>query len=53
MKDEDEIEDEINKVYDAKDEHPRGKWPGMTYEDGVLAAFQWVLEEREESPMED
>lgn len=30
----------------------KSKWPGMSYEQGVEAALDWVLGERDESPME-
>lgn len=29
------------------------KYPGMSYEEGVLAAFDWLLGDTDEKPMED
>ena len=29
------------------------KWPSMTYEEGVVAALEWVLGESTQSPMEE
>jgi len=31
----------------------RSKFPGMSYEEGVRAALEWVLGHCDESPMED
>ena len=45
-------EDEINDQY-AKAVDEAGKWPGMSYTDGVQAALLWVLGERDEGPMDD
>jgi hypothetical protein len=53
-RDEEEIEEQIGRCYDNKDKYGMGgKWPGMSYEDGVLAALQWVIGNQEEPPMED
>lgn len=54
MRSKEEIEDQVAASVDSKDENgAAGKWPGMSYEDGVEAALMWVLEERDEAPMED
>lgn len=29
------------------------KWPGMTYEQGVLAAVRWLTDQTESNPLED
>ena len=48
----DKSKDEIyDQIYEAKDNN--GKFKGMSYEDGVIAALEWVLGEEEETPMED
>lgn len=44
-------EDEIYKVIDQAIEN-NGKYLGMTYEDGVQAALEWVLNGGE-TPMEE
>jgi hypothetical protein len=48
----DEIEDAISAAYDSKDEHG-SKWPGMCYEDGVIAALEWIKGDRDDAPMEE
>ena len=46
-----EIEDQIAEAIDAMDEG--GRWPGMTYEEGVSAALQWVTGETDDAPMDN
>lgn len=54
MRSKDEIEDQVALAVDSKDQNgAAGKWPGMSFEDGVEAALMWVIGEREETPMED
>ena len=50
MKSEQQIEEEVTKTFPSLE---RSKFPGMTYEEGVMAALDWVLGVSEESPMED
>ncbi len=47
-----EIDKQLNKAYDQVD---RGgsKWPGMSYEQGVIAAIDWVRGYSSDLPMED
>ncbi len=42
-----DILDEIEKTYESN-----GRWPGMTYEEGVRAALDWVLGNAEYAPMD-
>lgn len=30
-----------------------GKWPGMSYTDGVQATIDWIFGDRDEGPMDD
>jgi hypothetical protein len=53
MRSKEEIEEQVAQVVDQKDSGNGSKFPGMDYEDGVEAALMWVMEEREETPMED
>ena len=46
-----EIEEQIDLANDAI-QHG-GIFFGMTYEDGVKNALQWVIEETDEKPMEE
>lgn len=48
-------ETEIDNVYDsAMQANSNGsKFPGMTYEDGIIAMLEWLVGERDEEPMED
>ena len=47
-----EIEDQLNKAMDViHDPDERGAW-GMSYEEGVQAALDWVVENIEEGPMD-
>jgi len=41
-----EIEDKRNKAQDAT--MRRSQYPGMTYEEGVRDALEWVMGERED-----
>lgn len=47
-----QVDDVINMAYEIKDEQGT-KWPGMSYEDGVLAALRWVTGEEDENPFEE
>ena len=49
-------DEEINDVLDAcMDQEGKGgsRWPGMTYEDGVSEAIQWIIGQTEGNPMQD
>ena len=48
----DEIDEALNAAYDQTDQGG-SRWPGMSYEDGVIAAIEWMRGNRTESPMED
>jgi len=52
MRSKDDIEEQIAQALDSKEENG-SKFPGMSYEDGVESALMWVIEERDETPMED
>lgn len=48
-------EEEVQAVIDAANEirySVRTKWAGMTFEEGVIAALEWVLGNGD-SPLED
>jgi hypothetical protein len=49
----DEIEDQLNKASESLEENPGGRWPGMSYEDGVKNTLYWILGESDDLPMED
>ncbi len=46
-----EIEDVLDAA--AEGEESGTKWPGMSYEQGVLAALRWVFGESDDNPMAD
>lgn len=48
---EDEITETLYKCFD-QDSLGGSKWPGMTYEQGVIAALRWIRGE-DSNPMED
>lgn len=51
MRDEQQIQDMAD---DASDEaHKPSKYTGMSYEEGVRDALDWVLDETMPSPLED
>lgn len=52
MRDTGEINDVIADASDAEI-NGESKFPGMTYEEGVLATIRWMTGESDESPMED
>ena len=51
MKTEQQIEAIMDKVVERY--HVASKVPGMTYEQGVRAALDWVMDEVDEDPLED
>ena len=48
---EDEVREEIDRANSSNEEGSR--YPGMTYEEGVVAALGWMLGDIKSSPMED
>jgi len=52
MRTKQEIEDEVDRAYDMISDGG-SKWPGMSYEDGVIAALLWVLETNGDRPMDE
>jgi len=46
-----EIEEQLNKALDALD--TGSKYPGMSYEEGVSAALDWVIGNIDDRPMDD
>lgn len=47
----DEIESEYQRAASAS--YGPSKWSGMTYEQGVRNALQWVLGDSDDKPMDD
>ena len=47
-----ELDKALNEAYESKDEHG-SKWPGMSYEDGVIATIEWIKGNSDEAPMEE
>ena len=43
-----EIDDTLNDAVETQ-----GRWPGMTYEQGVEAALRWVTGEEDLNPLEE
>jgi len=52
MRSEDEINLQMDKAQESISEGG-SKWPGMTYEQGVRAALDWVTEGDDVPPMEE
>lgn len=48
---EEEINDQLCAAVEAMDQG--SKYPGMSYEEGVKYALEWVLGYSDEKPMED
>jgi len=46
-----EIDNTLNKCADAFDNGTM--WPGMSYEQGVMDALNWILGHDDEDPMEE
>ena len=51
MKNEHQIEAIMDKVLERY--HEPSRFPGMTYEQGVRNALDWVLEETDDDPLDD
>jgi hypothetical protein len=47
-----EVQDQIDEAADSMAEGG-SRWPGMSYEEGVLAALRWLVGESFQKPMED
>ena len=52
MRTDKEIGDVIADAHDIGDKQGT-KWAGMTYEQGVTAALEWVTGDSDEHPLED
>lgn len=50
MRSEKEINATLNELMDLR--HKPSKYPQMTFEEGIEAALDWVLENRDENPLE-
>lgn len=50
---EDEINEQVDRSSKSMSENSNGKYPGMTYEQGVEAALLWVTGQCDELPMEE
>ena len=46
-----EIDEQVNAAHEGRDDG--GKFPGMTYEDGVLAMLDWLTSDGDEAPMSE
>lgn len=46
-----EIADCTARAIESKDEHGT-RWPGMSFEEGVIAALDWLTGESDDHPME-
>lgn len=55
MKTQDEAEEFQNRVLDMYDKAQRkgSKYPGMTYEQGLREAVDWIMEDQEDDPTQD
>lgn len=49
---EDQVDEQLNRAYESKDEGGT-RCRGMTYEDGVIAAIEWIRGNQDDAPMED
>ncbi len=49
---EQEIDDLLNECIESE-ETGGSKYPGMTYEQGIKAAIEWITGEINDNPMED
>lgn len=47
-----EVDDTLNKAQEQED-NGGSRWPGMTYEQGVVAAIMWLTGITSEDPMAD
>jgi hypothetical protein len=53
---EEEVEEQRGRVLDQMDAaggRSHSKWPGMTFEQGVLATIEWLLGDRDDPPIEE
>ena len=50
IKDESEVEDACNRAVNHANKTPR--YPGMSYDEGLRDALEWVLGDAEEDPTE-
>lgn len=48
-----EIIDELLNMCSERENEGGSKFPGMTYEQGILAAINWLTWENEPHPLED
>lgn len=48
---EEEINDLLNKCVDAEDTG-ESKYPGMTYEQGIKAAIEWLTGNTDDNPLD-
>ncbi len=46
-----EIDEVMNKAYEQMENG--SKWSGMSFEEGVRAAIDWMLGNTDDNPMED
>lgn len=48
----DEIEEQLEAAYEQR-EAGGTRWPAMTFEEGVIAAIEWMAGDTEDAPMDD
>ena len=49
-----EISDQLERAHQAHQGQQKGSnWPGMTFEDGVIATIEWITGYVDEAPMDD
>lgn len=53
MRTEKQIDAIINRIIQAEEDGNGNRWPGMTYEQGVRNALDWVTEDSDDNPYED
>lgn len=46
-------DDQINEIINRLVDNPGPRWSGMTFEDGVRAALDWVLGDEPDDPLTD
>lgn len=46
-----EMNEQRDLAYEAKEEKG-SRWPGMSYEDGVIAVLDWITGNADEAPMD-
>ena len=50
-KTDDEVNEMLGRCYDERG-NPTHRWPGQSYEEGVMSALLWVTGQSDEEPIE-